>query len=226
MDMGATSERTDSPSEASAVEDRSRRITPRSARGIRTRNALIAAARVVFERDGYLEARMSDISLEAGVAAGSVYTYFDGKEEIFQAVADEVQEEMLHPHLRERTGVTDPRKLIDLANREYLRSYKKNAKLMALFEQVSQIDERFRAQRIERGNAFAKRNAKMIRDLQDQGLADASLDPMITAHALSGMVSRMAYMAYAAEIPMPFERLVTTLNKIWTNALRLDPSTD
>lgn len=183
---------------------------------------MIAAARVVFERDGYLEARMSDISLEAGVAAGSVYTYFDGKEEIFQAVAEEVQEEMLHPHLRERTGVTDPRKLIDLANREYLRSYKKNAKLMGLFEQVSQIDEGFRAQRIERGNAFAKRNAKMIRDLQEQGLADPTLDPLLTAHALSGMVSRMAYTAYVTEIPMPYERLVSTLNQIWTNALRLD----
>lgn len=212
-------------SETPTGEDRPRRITPRSARGIRTRNALIAAARVVFERDGYLEARMSDISLEAGVAAGSVYTYFDGKEEIFQAVADEVQEEMLHPHLRERTGVTDPRKLIDLANREYLRSYKKNAKLMGLFEQVSQIDESFRAQRIERAHAFAKRNATMIRELQEQGLADPSLDPLLTAHALSGMVSRMAYTVYVAKVPMPYERLVTTLNQIWANALRLELST-
>jgi AcrR family transcriptional regulator len=197
------------------------RIVPRSARGIRTRNALVAAARTVFERDGYLDARMSDISLEAGVAAGSVYTYFDGKEEIFQAVADQVQEEMLHPHVRVRTGVTDPRKLIDLANREYLRSYKKNARLMALFEQVSQIDEAFRARRIERGSAFARRNAAMISDLQRQGLADRALDPLLTAHALSGMVSRMAYLAFVLEVPMPYERLVSTLNQIWTNALQL-----
>ncbi|HLJ99825.1 MAG TPA: helix-turn-helix domain-containing protein [Streptosporangiaceae bacterium] len=197
------------------------RITPRSARGIRTRNALVEAARAVFERDGYLDARMSDISVEAGVAAGSVYTYFDGKEEIFQAVADQVQEEMLHPHLRVRTGVTDPRRLIDLANREYLRSYKKNARLMALFEQVAQVDEQFRARRIERGNAFAARNATMISDLQSRGLADPALDPLLTAHALSGMVSRMAYLAFVLDMPMPYERLVTTLNQIWINALKL-----
>ena len=201
--------------------DRRERITPRSARGIRTRGALIAAARVVFERDGYLEARMSDISLEAGVASGSVYTYFDGKEEIFLAVADQVQEEMLHPHLRQRTGITDPRALIDLANREYLRSYKKNAKLMALFELVAQIDENFRARRVERGNAFATRNATMIRELQQQGLADPALDPLLTAHALSGMVSRVAYMAFVLGRPMPFEHLADTLNRIWMNALRL-----
>ena len=202
------------------------RITPRSARGIRTRAALVAAARVVFERDGYLDARMSDISAEAGVAAGSVYTYFDGKEEIFAAVAEQVQEEMLHPHLRQRTGVTDPRELIDLANREYLRSYKKNAKLMSLFEQVSQIDENFRALRVERANAFVKRNAKMIGELQARGQADDTLDPLLTAHALSGMVSRMAYVAFVLQIPMPFERLVGTLNQIWANALRLTPAAD
>ena len=204
-----------------ASGDRRERITPRSARGIRTRDALIDAARVVFERDGYLEARMSDISLEAGVAAGSVYTYFDGKEEIFLAVAEQVQEEMLHPHLRQRTGITDPRVLIDLANREYLRSYKKNAKLMALFELVAQIDENFRARRVDRGNAFATRNATMIRELQQQGLADPALDPLLTAHALSGMVSRVAYMAFVLGMPMPFDHLADTLNRIWMNALRL-----
>src|SRR5438270_13066784 len=112
------------------------RTEPRSARGIRTRNALVAAARVVFERDGYLEARLADISAEAGVASGSLYTYFEGKEEIFQAVAEQVTEEMVHPHLRARTGVTDPRELIDLANREYLRAYRDNAKRMGLVEQV------------------------------------------------------------------------------------------
>ncbi|GAA1992174.1 TetR/AcrR family transcriptional regulator [Catenulispora subtropica] len=197
------------------------RVTPRSARGIRTRAALITAARVVFERDGYLEARLSDISAEAGVASGSLYTYFDGKEEIFQAVAEQVTEEMVHPHLRARTGITDPRELIDLANREYLRSYKKNAKLMGLFEQVSQIDENFRKVRVERADAFVQRNAKMIRNLQEQGLADTELDPLLTAHALSGMVSRMAYVAFVQGTPMPFERLVTTLNRIWVNALGL-----
>jgi AcrR family transcriptional regulator len=198
------------------------RVTPRSARGIRTRNALVAAARVVFERDGYLDARLADISVEAGVASGSFYTYFEGKEEIFQAVAEQVTEEMVHPHLRARTGITDPRELIDLANREYLRSYKKNAKLMGLFEQVSQVDEEFRALRVERANAFVQRNAKMIRELQDAGVAEADLDPLLTAHALSAMVSRMAFVAYVQKVPMPFERLVETLNRIWVKALGLD----
>ncbi|MGW4387671.1 TetR/AcrR family transcriptional regulator [Streptomyces sp. NBC_00063] len=199
-------------------------ITPRSARGVRTRNALITAAREVFERDGYLDARITDISKAAHVASGSFYTYFNSKEEIFQALVEQVQEEMLHPHLRERTGITDTRQLIDASNREYLRAYKKNARLMALFEQVAQIDEKFMALRIERGNAFARRNAKLIQALQESGEADTSLDPLVTAHALSVMVSRMAYMVFVMGQRIPFERLVTTLNKIWENGLQLTAS--
>ncbi|MFG2520898.1 TetR/AcrR family transcriptional regulator [Streptomyces sp. NPDC048527] len=199
-------------------------ITPRSARGLRTRNALITAAREVFERDGYLDARITDISKAAHVASGSFYTYFNSKEEIFQALVAQVQEEMLHPHLRERTGITDTRQLIDASNREYLRAYKKNARLMGLFEQVAQVDEKFMALRIERGNAFARRNAKLISALQASGEADTSLDPLITAHALSVMVSRMAYMVFVRGERIPFERLVTTLNKIWENGLQLTPS--
>ncbi|MFF3912121.1 TetR/AcrR family transcriptional regulator [Streptomyces sp. NPDC001852] len=201
-------------------------LAPRSPRGERTRNALIAAAREVFERDGYLDARITDITAAAHVASGSFYTYFNDKEDVFRALVDMVQEEMLHPHLRRRTGITDTRQLIDAANRDYLRSYKKNARLMALFEQVAHIDDTFLALRLERGNAFARRNARMIRTLQDNGEADPTLDPLVTAHALSGMVSRMAYGVFVLGQRIPFERLVTTLNKLWENALQLKPAGD
>lgn len=200
-----------------------RRVVPRSTRGVRTRNALVTAARQVFERDGYLDARISDISKEAGVAAGSFYTYFDSKEEIFAAVVEMVQEEMLHPHVRERTGVTDARELVAAANREYLQSYKRNARLMALFEQVSQVDEDFRQLRLKRANAFAQRNAKMIRALQESGEASPELDPLVTAHALSAMVSRMGYLVFVLNHRISFDRLVSTLNQLWVNALQLKP---
>jgi AcrR family transcriptional regulator len=198
------------------------REAPRSARGARTRAALVDAARTVFERDGFLDARIVDITEEAGVAAGTFYTYFDSKEAIFQALVEAVQEDMLHPGLRERLGDEDPLALIDAANRDYLLAYKRNARLMALFEQVAQIDDEFRELRRRRGTAFVRRNAKMIRRLQESGRADPELDPLIAAHALSGMVGRIAYTVFNLGERIPFERLVTTLNQLWANALKLD----
>ncbi|WP_419150850.1 TetR/AcrR family transcriptional regulator [Nocardia vinacea] len=188
---------------------------------MRTRSALVTAAREVFESDGFLDARISDISKAAGVASGSFYTYFDSKEEIFAAVVEQVREEMLHPHIRERVGIDDPRELIAAANREYLLSYRRNARLMAVLEQVSKIDEKFRVLRFERALAFVERNAEMIRNLQDRGLVDAELDAEVTSLALSSMVSRMAYFVFVEGRKVSFEKLVKTLNQLWFNALQL-----
>ena len=62
----------------------------------------------MFERDGFLDARITDIAATAGVATGSFYTYFTSKEDVFAAVIEEVNEEMLHPRLREFADRDDP----------------------------------------------------------------------------------------------------------------------
>src|SRR5215469_14936161 len=61
-----------------------------TAKGLRTRDELVAAARRVFERDGYAGARVADIASGAGVAHGSFYTYFSSKQDAFLAVMRDV----------------------------------------------------------------------------------------------------------------------------------------
>ncbi|HWH92806.1 MAG TPA: TetR/AcrR family transcriptional regulator [Baekduia sp.] len=204
------------PSSATAVRE-----PPRTARGARTRAALVAAARTVFERDGYLDARLTDITAEARCATGSFYTYFTNKQEIFAAVLEEAQEEMLHPHVREVTDAEDPIAVIEASNRAYLEAYERNAKLMRLLEQVSTVDQDVRELRRRRGELFAERNARSIRDLQARGLADPELDPLLAARALSAMVSRMANGVYILGDHVDRDVLVDTLTRLWANALRL-----
>jgi AcrR family transcriptional regulator len=195
--------------------------TPLTARGQRTRAALVAAARTVFERDGYLNARLTDITAEAKTATGSFYTYFTSKEEIFAAVLAEAQEEMLHPHVRQVVGDEDPIAVIEASNRAYLEAYERNAKLMRLLDQVATIDDDVRELRRRRGLAFAERNARSIRDLQRRGLADPDLDPVLAARALSSMVGRMANSVYVLGDHVDQDVLVDTLTRLWANALRL-----
>ncbi|WP_245669348.1 TetR/AcrR family transcriptional regulator [Nocardia speluncae] len=197
------------------------RPAPKSRRGIRTRAALVAAARQVFESDGFVDARISDITRTAGVASGSFYTHFDNKEEIFSEVVAQVRDEMLHPHVRARGGSADPRDWIAAANREYLRAYRRNARLMAALEQVSRVDQQFAALRAERASAFIDRNAALIRDLQQRGLVTPRLDARVTALALSSMVSRMASLVFVEGEKIGFDTLLETLNWIWFNALQL-----
>ena len=51
-----------------------------------TESALKEAARRVFARSGYLNAKITDITAEAGRSAGSFYKHFTGKEEVLEAL--------------------------------------------------------------------------------------------------------------------------------------------
>jgi AcrR family transcriptional regulator len=204
-------------------------VTPRAitrtratrADAARNRRALLAAARRVFERDGFVMARITDIAEEAGLAHGSFYSHFQGKEDALAAVLAEVGEEMLQPGppLAEFPD-TDPVAVIHAANIAYLEAYRRNARLMALLEQVATVDERFATVRRERSEAFLARNARAIRRLQRAGLADTALDPGLASLALSAMVSRSAYAAFAVGRPsVSVEQLAETLTRLWVNAL-------
>lgn len=209
---------------ASELPARSGRL-PVSARGARTRQALVNAAREVFERDGFLDARITDITSTAGVASGSFYTYFNSKEDVFAAVIEEVNEEMLHPRLREFADRDDPVGVIEATNRSYLAAYRRNAKLMGLMEQVAQIDDDFRRMRLRRVRAFTERNAEAIAQLQSRGLADPDLDPRLAAQALSAMVGRMAYFRYVQGFGNEsVDSLAKTLTRLWAGALGIPPS--
>ena len=60
--------------------------TPKTPRGKRTREKLLRAAEIEFGEKGFHEAAVSGITYRAGVALGTFYTYFESKEEIFQAL--------------------------------------------------------------------------------------------------------------------------------------------
>lgn len=59
---------------------------PKTARGRQTRDRLLQAAEIEFGERGFHDASVSGITLSAGVALGTFYTYFESKEEIYRAL--------------------------------------------------------------------------------------------------------------------------------------------
>lgn len=71
-----------SESATTACSPQSRRELQKEAK----RNALIDAALAVFSRVGFAAAKMDDVAEEAGVSKGTVYLYFDSKEQLFEGM--------------------------------------------------------------------------------------------------------------------------------------------
>jgi AcrR family transcriptional regulator len=199
-----------------------------SRKGVQTRARLVEAAKKVFERDGFLEARIVDIAEAANLAPGSFYHYFDSKEELFLEVA-QMQEERLtapSPDSSAEGGDGSPAESIRRANRLYLERYRDEAALMGVIEQVSRYDDDVNAARMATMKHFVERAERSIRRLQEEGKADARLNPSMAADALGAMIARVAELWLVQGYrEYDFDQAVEQLSFLWANALGLAAET-
>jgi AcrR family transcriptional regulator len=206
------------------------------------RARLLTAAREVFERDGFLEARVTDISAAAGVAHGSFYTYFGSKTQVFRALLAETMDQ-LYASLGSGSGSgteADGRKepaqpddrrpvdavgRIDRANRRFVAMYRRNTALMALFEQVTTFDPEVRTLRQAARERMVGRVRHSIEQLQADGLVDRDLDAEYSAHALVAMVNGVVHYWLVLGGDFEEDRLVATLTRLWVQSLGLPAPT-
>lgn len=196
-----------------------------SRKGKMTRARLLAAAKEIFEEDGFLEARISDIAERAGVSHGSFYTYFSSKDEVFREVALEVEDQLSSPLgevILARGSVATPNERIRVAMRKHLEIYRREARIMGVIEQVARHDEQLRDARSERRDLYGRAVSDSIRQLQDRGLVDARLNPEIAAAVLGSMIERFPEMWLAeGRVVCDFDQGVEHLATIFLNALRI-----
>jgi AcrR family transcriptional regulator len=197
----------------------------RSRKGVLTRARLIEAAKEVFEADGFLDARISDITERAGLSYGAFYHYFDSKEEVFREVAARVDERLSAPLdsiILAPSSDLPPEQRIRESLTRHLTSYRSEARIMGVIEQVSRYDEEVAAMRFARHQEYNKRIGDSIRQLQRHGMADEQLQPQIVAAILGGMTQRFAEMWLVQGIvKLTFNDAVEQLTLVFVNALGL-----
>lgn len=203
-------------------------VAPLTARGQRTRAQLVAAAADVFARQGYIETSVNDIADEAEVAHGTFYRYFESKEQIFREVATDLQQRMIAARFDDEPPPTFADASEEMvwrivrANLVFLRTYRDNAELLAVIEQVATFSDELRSIRRDARVAFIDRAQRAIGKMQAQGLACRDVDPHYAAHALGAMVDRFAYVTFVLGDAFEIEEAARTLGLLWARALGLD----
>ncbi|NUW36097.1 TetR/AcrR family transcriptional regulator [Nonomuraea sp. SMC257] len=197
---------------------------PLTARGRRTREALVRAGREAFDEHGYEAVRVDDVCARAGVSHGTFYTYFTSKEVLFREVAAAVVGEMFTASVVGPAASGDPYARIEAANRLYLRAWSANSRLVRMLEQAAAAEEGLRELLLELREVFVRRGADGLRRLQEQGLADPALDPRLTAIMLGGMVEHFARVWLDLGEPADERAAVDLLTRLWARAIGLTPA--
>ena len=79
------------------LAQKSKASRAKKGRAVERRDSILTAALDEFSAQGFEAARMDDVAKRAGIAKGTIYLYFDGKEAVFRALV----REMLVPRLNQ-----------------------------------------------------------------------------------------------------------------------------
>jgi AcrR family transcriptional regulator len=161
------------------------------------RQQLVEAATSVFATRGYRSAGVSDIIQAAGVARGTFYLYFEGKAQIFMAIADDFYdrlEQVLDKHdpTSLRAGTSDARAALGASFSRWFEFFHLNREAATvILKDAPAVDPRF-----DRGIAELRQTAlayfaNRVRRFQELHLVRASLSPDIVAHLQIGMFEEL-----------------------------------
>lgn len=91
-----------------------------SERSAATREALIEVARRLFTDRGYANVGTEEIVRSANLTRGALYHHFSDKRDLFRAVHEQVEQDMVAAITDSMEGIEDPVELLVAANRRFL----------------------------------------------------------------------------------------------------------
>jgi AcrR family transcriptional regulator len=172
---------------------------PTTPKGRRTRDHLLSAGRTVFARDGYVNARMSDVADEAKISMGGLYRYFANKEDLFAQVIADLHEDLYKASTsREHDFKTHPYEALVEANRGYLRLYSEQRDVMRAFIQAAHVEDRFRDFWWQMRNRHVDRFVAALENVH--GITQVNgVETALAAESAACMVEQSAYVWYAQQ---------------------------
>ena len=149
------------------------------------RTKILGAAARVFAREGFYSARIGDVANEAGVAHGTVYLYFESKDDLlislFRESLSEVVQHVKAEIQKEKNAEDKLRRMISLQ----LELIETNPDLTALMLiELPQTGKFLSSDSIDGLAAYID----MIADILNEGIAEKVFDDSIDANVIATVI--------------------------------------
>ena len=157
------------------------------------RELILRAATKLFARRGFFHAQVADVAREAGIAAGTVYLYFENKDDLLISIFERTMSEALDEARTALAGVDDPVERLRRLARVHLNRLGQDRDLAVVFQvelrQSTKFMERF-SSTLLRDYLHAIRDA--ISGAQATGAFRPDVSPTLAAKMLYGALDEMA----------------------------------
>lgn len=166
--------------------------TPEVARSTNKRERILRSAVEVFARTGYFNAKVSEIAREAGVADGTIYLYFQGKEDLLLTIFRENARGYLSALRDELANLDRAADRIRLAIRFQLEKLGSDRAMAVVFQVELRQSLKFMS-RLSHEEVADYLN--LLRSIVEQGQKESifrtEIHPQLAAKAIFGILDEM-----------------------------------
>ncbi len=177
-----------------------------------TRGALISAGRSLFGERGFAATSIEDLASAAGVTRGALYHHFESKEDLFAAVFEQVEVELMAAAARGSVSGADAWDRMRRGCRAFLEACNDRAvQRIALLDAPSALGmERWRE--IEKKYAYEAVRGSLEMAMKEGNLP--SRPPEALAHLVLGALNEAAMFIARSEGQVPAEAVMAEIDAL------------
>lgn len=198
---------------------------PLTAKGRRTRERILRAAREEFGARGYANVRISDISAAAGISHGAFYRYFPDRRrlmlELLETMAGEV-----YGYVRAPWDEQDPASSVRATTLRYFEYYRTHHAFFGLVMELSPTDPEVAAIGASARERFYARITASLERGAAAGVVRGDVDLRAAAEMLGSMTEFYAFQRFmpvpSAVSDIELEIAAGTVADIWMTGVGVD----
>lgn len=161
-------------------------------RGTSKRERILRAAIDVFAEHGYFNAKVAQIAKAAGVADGTIYLYFDGKEDLLTSIFREHARSSLTALDQQLANVNRADERLRIAVRQHLETFGRDRALAVVFQVELRHSLKFMSLLSQQEVAdYLGTIRRIVEQGQEDGVFRRNIHPQLVAKSVFGVLDEM-----------------------------------
>ncbi len=154
---------------------------------------IIAAATSVFAKKGFYQSKISEIAKEAQVADGTVYIYFENKDDILICLFEEQMQMVLDNMISHLAGLDDPVKKLETFALTHLELIEGNPDVAEIIQvELRQSGKFMKEYHNEKFFQYLDIIGDIVKEGQEKGIFSKEIMPVIAKRAFFGALDEVS----------------------------------
>jgi len=154
---------------------------------------IIDAATKIFAKKGFHQARISEIAREAQIADGTIYIYFENKDDILISLFEEQMNVVLDNMVKKISEQNNPIKKLEKFALTHLQLIEQNKNLAEIIQvEIRQSSKFMKEYKNEKFTQYLDLVGKIIQEGQENGVFKKEVIPGVAKRAFFGALDEMS----------------------------------